>query len=58
MILLEIPVLGFAFAPERTVSAIESFKSWISRDARGIARWAALIIGVLLVVRGVLELLR
>ena len=30
MILLEIPVLGFAFAPERTVSAIASFKSWIS----------------------------
>ena len=58
MILLEIPVLGFAFAPERTVSAIESFKSWISRDARGIAGWAAFLIGVLLVVRGVLELLR
>jgi len=58
MILLEIPVLGFAFAPERTLSAIESFKSWISRDARGIAGWAAFLIGVLLVVRGVLELLR
>ena len=58
MILLEIPVLGFALAPKRTVSAITSFKSWISRDARRIAGWAALLIGVLLVVRGILELLR
>jgi hypothetical protein len=58
MILLEIPVLGFALAPERTVSAVASFKSWISRDARRIASWAALLIGILLVVRGILELLR
>lgn len=58
LILLEIPVLGFALAPERTVSAVASFKSWISRDARRIASWAALLIGILLVVRGILELLR
>jgi Sap-like sulfolipid-1-addressing protein len=58
MILLETPVLGFALAPERTISAIESFKSWISKDARRIAIWAALLIGVALVGRGILELLR
>jgi Sap-like sulfolipid-1-addressing protein len=58
MILLEIPVLGFALAPERTVSATEIFKNWISKDARRIAIWAALVFGVVLVGRGILELLR
>ena len=56
MILLELPLLGFAFAPDRTLSAVERFKAWINSDARGIATGAALVIGVLLVGRGILEL--
>ena len=57
LILLELPVLGFALAPNQAVTAVERFQGWISSDARKIATWAALVVGALLAVRGVLELL-
>jgi len=57
MVLLEVPVLGFAVDHDRTVAAVDRFRSWVTRDARTIASRAAFIIGVLLIVRGVLELL-
>ena len=57
MLLLELPLLGFAFAPDSTVSAVQRFQAWLSRDARRIATRAALVIGVLLVLRGAIELL-
>jgi len=57
LVLLELPVLGFVVAREQTVASVERFRSWVGRDARVIATRAAFIIGVLLVVRGVLELL-
>jgi cytochrome c biogenesis protein CcdA len=57
MLLLEVPVLAFSVAPNRTVSAVERFQTWISRNIRSIAVWAPLGIGMLLVIRGVLELL-
>ena len=57
MVLLEVPLLGFAFAPDWTVSAVKRFQAWISRDGRRIATRAALVIGVLLVLRGAIELL-
>ncbi len=57
MLLLELPLLGFAFAPDSTVSAVKRFQTWISRDGRRIATRAALVIGVLLVLRGAIELL-
>ena len=57
MVLLEVPLLGYVFAPDSTVSAVKRFQAWISRDGRRIATWAALVIGVLLLVRGAIELL-
>jgi hypothetical protein len=57
MLLLELPLLGFALAPDSTVSAVKRFQTWISRDGRRIAARAALVIGVLLVLRGAIELL-
>jgi hypothetical protein len=57
MALLELPLLGFAFAPDQTVSAVARFRAWVSRDARRIATWAALVIGILLLVRGAIEAL-
>lgn len=56
LILLELPLLGFAFAPDQTVSTVERLKAWINADARRIITWVALVIGVLLVGRGILEL--
>jgi Sap, sulfolipid-1-addressing protein len=57
LLLIELPLLGYVFAPDWTVKAVESFQEWLSRDARRIATRAALVIGVLLVVRGAIEFL-
>jgi hypothetical protein len=55
--LLEVPLIGFAFAPDWTPRAVDRFKEWFSRNARTLAFRAALVIGVLLIVRGLIYLL-
>jgi hypothetical protein len=55
--LLELPLIGFVFAPEWTPRAVERFKDWFSRNARRLAFRAALVIGLLLIVRGLIYLL-
>ena len=50
---LELPLLGYAFAPERTQRAIESFRAWVARNGRRAVTVAASVLGVLLIVRGV-----
>ena len=57
LVIIELPLLGYAFAPERTVKAVERFKAWIIRDARRIATTASLVIGALLLIRGTIEFL-
>ena len=53
--LLELPLIGYAFAPEWTPRAVERFKTWLSRNGRRIAVRGARLVGVLLIVRGVIE---
>jgi hypothetical protein len=55
--LLELPLIGFVFAPEWTPRAVERFKDWFSRNARRLAFRAALVIGLLLILRGLIYLL-
>ena len=55
--LLEVPLIGYVFAPEWTPRAVDRFKDWFSRNARRLGFRAALVIGVLLVVRGLVYLL-
>jgi hypothetical protein len=57
LVLLELPLIGFILAPEWTPRAVDRFKDWFSRNARTLAFRAALVIGVLLVVRGLIYLL-
>jgi hypothetical protein len=49
---LELPLLGYAFVPERTQRAIASFRAWVARDGRRAVTVAASVLGVLLIVRG------
>jgi hypothetical protein len=56
-ILLEVPLLGYVFAPDRTQQAINSFRAWMSRKGRPAAVIGAAAIGVILVARGVITLL-
>lgn len=57
LILLEIPLVGYAIAPERTVVEVQRFRAWLSRSGRRMAIIGTAAIGALLVARGVIELL-
>jgi len=56
-LLLELPLLGYAFAPERTQDAVTRFRAWLGRNGRGAATIVAAVIGVLLLVRGLAGLI-
>jgi Sap, sulfolipid-1-addressing protein len=55
--LLEVPLIGFVFAPEWTPRAVDRFKGWFSRNARRLGFRVALVIGLLLIVKGLIYLL-
>lgn len=51
-LLLELPLIGFYFAPKWTEGAVVSFRGWISRNASRAAGYLALVLGCLLILRG------
>jgi hypothetical protein len=51
-LLLELPLIGFYFAPDWTAGAVVKFREWISRNAARAAGWVALTLGCLLLIRG------
>ena len=53
--LLEIPLLGFAFAPEKTNALVVRFGDWLRRRGGRIALIVALVVGVGLIARGVIS---
>lgn len=55
-LLLEVPLLGYIFAPERTKDAVARFRAWLSRNGRQAGVKLAAVIGALLVLRGVITL--
>lgn len=57
LILLEVPLLAYAIAPEWTPRAVERFKRALRERGRGWAIRCATIVGILLVARGILTLL-
>ncbi|HEX3562583.1 MAG TPA: GAP family protein [Solirubrobacterales bacterium] len=57
LVLLEVPLIGFVFAPEWTPRAVDRFKEWFSRNARRLGFRAALVIGLLLILKGLIYLL-
>ena len=56
-LLLELPLLGFVFAPERTEKAGTGFRAWMARRGRTVAVIGAAILGVWLTARGVITML-
>ena len=56
-LLLEVPLLGYAIAPERTESAVAGFRDWLARNGHRAATIGAAAIGGLLLLRGLIELL-
>lgn len=55
--LLELPLIGYAVAPEWTPQAVERFRGSLNRNGRRIASRGLFAVGVLLIVRGVVEVL-
>jgi hypothetical protein len=55
--LLEVPLLGYAIAPERTERAVAGFREWLERNGHRAATIGAATIGGLLLLRGLIELL-
>jgi hypothetical protein len=55
--LLELPLIGYTFAPDWTQDAVARFRAWLSRSGRRAGGYVALVIGVLLLIRGVVTLL-
>lgn len=56
-LLLELPLLGYTFAPDWTRDAVARFRAWLARNGRRGGVILAAAIGALLVVRGVVTLL-
>ena len=58
LLLLEVPIVAYAFAPERTAKEVNGFKGWLTRDEGRIAYWCALIAGAAPIAIGVVDLVR
>jgi hypothetical protein len=56
LLLLEIPLIGYVFSPDRTQSTITRFRDWMGRRGRPAAVTAAAALGLWLVARGVITL--
>ncbi|MGO9789485.1 MAG: GAP family protein [Solirubrobacteraceae bacterium] len=55
-IIIELPLLGYLFSPQRTQKAIAQFKDWMARRGRSAAVLGAAVLGVWLTVQGVIGL--
>jgi hypothetical protein len=56
-IFLEVPLVGYALSAERTQRGVDRFRRWISERGRIAGARVAIGIGILLLIRGALELL-
>jgi hypothetical protein len=54
---LEVPLVGYTFAPDWTRRALDRFKDFLNRDGERILLTVALVLGLALVARGLVELL-
>jgi hypothetical protein len=57
LLLIEIPLAGYAVRPEATQRIVQRFTDWVGANARVIVARGALVIGALLILRGVITLL-
>lgn len=55
--LLELPLMGYALAPEWTPAAVERLEGWLNRNGARAAVIGATVIGVALIARGAITFL-
>lgn len=56
-LLLEVPLVGYAISPQRTQEAVDRFRQWLSERGRIAGARVAIGIGILLLIRGAVELI-
>jgi hypothetical protein len=52
--LLELPLIGYAVAPQRTPAAIERGKDWLAYPGARVVTIGFTVIGIALIARGVI----
>jgi Sap, sulfolipid-1-addressing protein len=57
LVLLEAPLIAYTVAPEWTPTAIDRFKGWFTANSRRLGSRLAAVIGLLLVAKGLIQLL-
>ncbi len=57
LLLIELPLLGYAFAPDWTKDAVARFRAWLAANGRRVAVIGAAVLGALMVLRGLITLL-
>jgi xanthine/uracil permease len=55
--MLEVPLLGYAISPDRTQERVTAFRGWIAEHGRSAIAKGAIVVGSLLLLKGVLELI-
>jgi len=56
-LLLEVPIIAYALRPEWAKRAIAGFRAWLEANGRRAAANVAIVLGCLLLLRGVIELI-
>jgi hypothetical protein len=54
---VEVPIVAYRFAPERTTATMNEVNAWLSRNSRRVASGVLAAIGVYLIVRGLIDAL-
>jgi Sap, sulfolipid-1-addressing protein len=57
LMLLELPLFGYTFAPDWTPGAVERSKAWVGRHGKKAAAIAVAVLGGALIIRGAIELM-
>ncbi len=52
-LLLELPLAGYFFAPEKTADAVKGFRAWLGRNGRQAGIIVAAVLGALVLIRGI-----
>ena len=53
---VEVPIVAYLFAPERTTATVNEFNAWLSRNGRRLAVYVLAGVGLYLIVRGIIAL--
>jgi Sap, sulfolipid-1-addressing protein len=55
-LLIEVPVLGFVFAPQRTADTVVRLRAWLAENGGRVGANVAIVLGAILIARGLLTL--